>query len=195
MRKYILFSVLFALFLVYWGCTPLEENVIIPEEKDILEYSHTWKDGDTYAEFSNPALKGTVLFFTYEINAETKNKFSAQTVNSIYEVSAIVLNAQKTFEPEGIKFLYIDSIANADLLKQFKVKTPPVVVILDNTGTQVHRFNPAAKSMISSSFSTQVSLDSSPSEQQDAFDSGMIDTVNRTMGAELENVLKYLIAN
>ncbi|HDS08591.1 MAG TPA: hypothetical protein ENN73_00055 [Firmicutes bacterium] len=184
------------LIIFFAGCTPLEENVISKtEEKDILEYSHTWKSGATYQEFSNSSIKGTLLFFSYDISPENKDKFAAATVNNIFEVSAILSDAQKKYEHRGIKFLFIDSIKNPDLLKQFKVKTPPVVVILDFTGTQVHRFNPAAKSMISSSFTSEVSLSSKPSEQQEAFDSGMINTVNRTMAAELDNVLEYLVTH
>ncbi len=198
MFRKLIIPVLFIFVLVLSGCPTIESNISSDElnqvkKKNIENYDHTWKYGKTYTEYKNPEIKGTVLFFTYEINADTKKNFSSSTVNNIYEVTALVLQAEKKFKPQGINFFYIDSMKMAELFRKFKAKTPPVVVVLDNTGTQIHRFNPAARSMITKSFSSDFSLAKTPSQDKELASSGMVDTVNRTLALELDNVLEFLV--
>ncbi len=198
MFRKLIIPVLFIFVLILSGCPTIESNIASDERNQVKKtnidnYDHTWKFGKTYTEFKNPEIKGTVVFFTYEINADTKKNFSSSTVNNIYEVTALVLQAEKKYATQGIKFFYIDSKKNAELFRKFKAKTPPVVVVLDNTGTQIHRFNPAARSMITKSFSSDFSLDKSPSQDQELASTGMVDTVNRTLALELDNVLEFLV--
>ena len=198
MFRKLIIPVLFIFILVLSGCPTIESNIASDELNQVKKintdgYNHTLKYGKTYPDFRNSEIKGTVVFFTYEINADTKKNFSSATVNNIYEVTALVLEAEKKYAPRGIKFFYVDSQENVKLFREFKAKTPPVVVVLDNTGTQVHRFNPAARSMITKTFSSDFSLASSPSQDEELASSGMVDTVNRTLALELDNVLEFLI--
>lgn len=193
MKKLYLFSLIAAVLLILTGCPTIESNVKDPEFQgdQVVKYSHTWKTGRKYVEFANPKVKGTVLFFTHEINNITKDNFDTRTINNIHEVSGIVSEAQRKFESQGIDFKYVDSLKNAELLTIFKVKDPPVVVVLDQDGTQIHRFNPVARSMIKSSFQRDFDIYSSPSEEVE--DTVMTDTINRTMGIELDNILSFLV--
>lgn len=193
MKKYLFIIFLLGVLYLLTGCPSIDSNIRETELSgdESVKYSHTWKSGKRYIEFANPEKNGMVLFFTYEINNTTKDNFDQTTINNIYEVSGLVAEAQRKFENQGIDFKYIDSLKNAKLLTTFQVKDPPVVIILDRDGTQVHRFNPAARSMIKSSFSRDFDIYSAPSDEQQ--DTVMTDTINRTMGVEMDNILTFLI--